>query len=205
MSHKNKHERENPGAPREGEAPPQEPEAATTPAPEAQPESPTPAPAVETTPDANPLEAEVALLKDRLARSMADFDNYRKRQLREREETVKRANENLLEDLLPFLDTLDIALANGGADDPFVKGVRMAANQLHGILSKNGMAEVEAAGAFNPNVHEAVAHTPSETVPEGGILQQTRRGWMLNGRLLRATQVVVSSGGVPLPSGPEEI
>ena len=202
MSHKNKHECATPGAPAGEEVPPREAEADAAPVAEAQPEPA--APAAEATPEANPLAEEVALLKDRLARSMADFDNYRKRQLREREETVRRANENLLEDLLPFLDTLDIALANGNTDDPFAKGVRMAANQLHGILSKNGMAEVEAAGAFNPNVHEALAHAPSDAVPEGGILRQTRRGWTLNGRLLRAAQVIVSSGGVPLPSESEQ-
>jgi len=195
MSHKNKDERATPGAPANGEAP-QEPEAAAAPAAEAQPEAAAPEP--------NPLEAEHALLKDRLARLMADFDNYRKRQLREREEIVKRANENLLEDLLPFLDTFDIALANGAADDPFVKGVRMAANQLHGILVKSGMAPVEASGEFDPNLHEALAHAPSDAVPEGGILQQTRRGWTLHGRLLRAAQVVVSSGSFQLPSEPEQ-
>ena len=183
MFQKNKNEREGPGAPGAGEEVPQ-----------AAPEADAAAPAVEAVPEPHPLEAEVALLKDRLARSMADFDNYRKRQLREREETVKRANENLLEDLLPFLDTFDIALANGNADDPYVKGVRLAANQLYGILVKCGMTPIDAAGAFDPNVHEALAHAPSDAVPEGDIVQQTRRGWLLNGRLLRAAQVLVSSG-----------
>ena len=201
MSHKNKNERaqQNPQGPGE---PAREPVAGADAAPEeavnaAQNDAvPTEEAAVaaEQAPAPNPLETEVALLKDRLARLMADFDNFRKRQLREREETVKRANENLMEDLLPFLDTLDIALASSNADDPFVKGVRMAADQLNGILSRNGMASAAAAGAFDANLHEAMAHAPSDAVPEGEILAVIRRGWTLNGRLLRAAQVVVSAG-----------
>ena len=107
---------------------------------------------------------------------------------------VKRANENLLEDVLPFLDTMDIALANSNADDPFMKGIRMAADQFAGILAKNGMTPVAATGAFDQNTHEALAQAPSTDVPEGEIVLQARRGWMLNGRLLRAAQVVVSAG-----------
>ncbi|MCL1888502.1 MAG: nucleotide exchange factor GrpE [Kiritimatiellaeota bacterium] len=145
-------------------------------------------------PEANPLEAELAAAKDKYVRLMADFDNFRKRQLREHGEMVRRANENVMEDLLPFLDTFDLALANGGADDPFVKGMRMASGQLANILAKNGMAPVPAEGAFDANAHEALTRLPSAEVPEGEIVTQVRRGWTLNGRLLRAAQVVVSAG-----------
>ena len=182
MSHKNKHNH----APRGEENTENTAPAAT--------ETPACEDAREKTPEANPLETEFAALKDRYARLMADFDNFRKRQLREREEMVKRANENLLEDILPFLDTYDLALANGKPDDPFVKGMRLAAEQLSGILVKNGMTPVAAEGAFDANVHEALTHIPSADVPEGEIISQVRRGWMLNGRLLRAAQVVVSAG-----------
>jgi len=193
MSQKNKN---NPEPPR-GE---EEPAAVVNEVPEATgtPETPAddkaqPAPEL-AAPEANPLEAELALAKDRYVRLMADFDNFRKRQLREREEIVKRANENLMEDVLPFLDTFDIALANGNAEDPFVKGMRMAANQLLAILAKNGLAPVAAEGAFDANTHEALTRVPSANVPEGEIVSQVRRGWTLNGRLLRAAQVVVSAG-----------
>jgi molecular chaperone GrpE len=153
------------------------------------------APAVEEAqPEASPLEAELAQMKDRHVRLMADFDNFRKRQLREREEMVRRANENVMEDVLPFLDTFDLALVNGNADDPFVKGMRMAAEQLATLLAKNGMAPVVAEGAFDANTHEAMTQMPSAEVPEGNIVAVVRRGWTLNGRLLRPTQVVVSAG-----------
>ena len=195
MSHKSKNERAKPAAPETAEAPRTE-----SAQPGAAPEQDAPA-ALETPEqdapaalEQDPRDAENAALKDRLARLMADFDNYRKRQIREHSELVKRANENLLEDLLPFLDTLDLALANGGADDPFVKGVRMAADQLNAILAKCGMKPVDASAAFDPNLHEAVAQMPSDAAPEGGIIAQPRRGWTLNGRLLRAAQVVVSAG-----------
>jgi len=180
MSHTNKHDH----------SPQDEKE---EPAPLESPEPETSAP-VEAAPEANPLETELAALKDRYARLMADFDNYRKRQLRERGEMVKRANENLLEDILPFLDTFDLALANGNPGDPFVKGMRLAAEQLSAILAKNEMTPIAAEGAFDANAHEALTHIPSADVPEGGIISQVRRGWMLHGRLLRAAQVVVSAG-----------
>ena len=183
MSHKNK----NNHSPQDGK---EESAATENPAPETPaPEETTPA-----APETNPLETELAALKDRYARLMADFDNYRKRQLREREEMVRRANENLLEDILPFLDTLDIALANGNPDDPFVKGMCLAAEQLSAILAKNGMTPVAVEGDFNANTHEALTHIPSAGTPEGGIISQVRRGWMLHERLLRAAQVVVSAG-----------
>ena len=173
---------------------PEEPVAAADTTPDTAPAPETP-PAVEETPAvANACETELAALKDRHVRLMADFDNFRKRQIRERSEMVQRANENLLEDMLPFLDTFDIALRNGNPEDPFVKGMRMAADQLAAILVKNGMTLIVASGAFDPNTHEAITHLPSAEVPEGQIVSQVRNGWMLNGRLLRAAQVVVSSG-----------
>ncbi len=185
MSHKNKHDHPHQDAPKEQEKPD-----ATEGA--AQPEV---GEKKAGQPEVNPLEAELAVMKDRYVRLMADFDNFRKRQLREREEMVKRANEGLLEDLLPFLDTFDIALEKGDKADPFVKGMQMAADQLRGILAGIGMVPVEAAGkAFDANAHEALTHVPSAEAAEGQIISQVRRGWTLNGRLLRAAQVVVSAG-----------
>ena len=142
--------------------------------------------------------------KDRYTRLLADFDNFRKRQVREREETVKRANEALILELLPVIDHLDLALASAaGPDDPFVQGVRIVADQLHAALAKADAKPVEAAGQpFTPEHCEALGEIPSDTAPAGHVAVQLRKGWVLAGRLLRPAQVIVSSG--PAPAGAAE-
>jgi len=139
---------------------------------------------------------ELLTLKDRYTRLMADFDNFRKRQLREREEWVKRANEDLLSDLLPVLDHLELALAQAAdPDSPFVVGVKMVYDQFLTLLDRYDMVPLDALGEpFDPTYHEALAQASSETVPADIVMEQYRRGWLLKGRLLRPAQVIVSSG-----------
>ncbi len=141
---------------------------------------------------------EVSVLKNQLLRLQADFENYRKRTARERSDIYKRANEELMEKLLPVMDHMDLALdaaATEGTDNPFLEGFRLIQNQLCDALAKSGLEMVETEGkVFDPNLHEAIAHVPSDDIDENGILAQTRRGFTLGGRLLRAAQVVVSSG-----------
>ncbi len=139
---------------------------------------------------------EIARLKDQYIRLMADFDNYRKRQSREREEFVKRSNERLLADILPVLDNLELAL-NKTEDpkDPFTKGVKLVYDQFRGVLTRCGMEPIEALGEeFDPDKHEAISYIPSPTVPLNKVIDQFRCGWIINGHLMRAAQVVVSSG-----------
>jgi molecular chaperone GrpE len=142
------------------------------------------------------LEEELAAMKDRYMRLMADFDNFRKRQIREREEWIKRANENLLGDFLPVVDHLDIALSKEkDATNPFVAGIKMVYDQFVAALEKNNVVPVDAKGQpFNPEWHEALSQVPSETVPANEVIEQFKRGWSLSGRLLRPAQVIVSSG-----------
>ena len=139
----------------------------------------------------SPEAQELATLKDRYARLLADFDNFRKRQTRDNEEFVRRANENLLGDLLPVVDHLELALAKTpDPADPFVIGVRLVYDQLQSLLGRYGLTPVDAKGQpFDPAFHEALSQMSSPTVPA-----QFRRGWMLSGRLLRPAQVIVSSG-----------
>jgi len=141
---------------------------------------------------------------DRLLRLQADFDNYRKRMVREKADIYRRANEDIMEELLPVLDHLDLALAAvGTADqhDSIAKGFKLVGEQLFSVLKKFGLTPVVTEGVdFDPNVHEAVLHMPSAEVPENGIVSCTRAGYMLGGQLLRAAQVVVSSGAPP-PDG----
>ena len=150
-----------------------------------------------------PEQAELAAAKDRYARLLADFDNYRKRQAREREDWIRCANESLLKDFLPVADHLQLALARAPVPpDPFAAGVGMVYDQFIAALEKHGVTPLDATGQpFNPDWHEALSQVPSDTVPEGGVVEQFRRGWCVGGRLMRPAQVIVSSGK---PAGPTE-
>jgi molecular chaperone GrpE len=150
----------------------------------------------------SPEQAEIAALKDRHARLLADFDNYRKRQLREREDWGKRANEALLEDFLPVVDNLELALGKADPSDPFAAGVKMVYGQFIAALEKHGVTPLDAKGQpFNPDWHEALSQMPSDTVPENEVIEQFRRGWCIGGRLMRPAQVIVSSGAAEAPEG----
>jgi len=134
--------------------------------------------------------------KDMYARTLADFDNYRKRTARDREELVKFATSDAVKDMLPTADNLMIALDQAkDKEDPFVKGVRLAYEGFLKSLKDHGAEPFDSVGEpLDPSRHEAIATLPSETVEEGKISAEVKRGWLLNGRLLRAAQVVVSSG-----------
>jgi molecular chaperone GrpE len=165
-----------------------------------------PAPTCETVPAAAAPEAvapqpspeaqELAAVKDRYTRLMADFDNFRKRQVREREDWIKRSNEELLGDLLPIIDHLELALGKSpDTSDPVVAGVKLVYDQFLALLDRYGVTPIDTKNQpFNPDWHEALSQMSSATVPANGIIDQFRRGWCLAGRLLRPAQVIVSSG-----------
>ncbi|MFM2211218.1 MAG: hypothetical protein RL639_412 [Verrucomicrobiota bacterium] len=144
------------------------------------------------------LEGEIARLKDTVLRSNADQQNQQRRHQREREELRKYATAGLLEDLLPALDSLALGLesASTQADGRAVaEGFRMAIGQLRGILSGQGLVEVNPTGQpFDPARHEAVGSEASATVAEGTVLRVARAGWLLHDRVLRPAAVFVSSG-----------
>ena len=163
----------------------------------ASPESPAEAaeaedgsPAAEETPSAEPD------WKDMYARMLADFDNYRKRVSRDREELVKFAASETVKDMLVTADNLALALGQAkDPEDPFVKGVQLAYESFLKALKDHGAEPFESVGEeLDPNRHEAIATLPSGSMEEGKISTEVKKGWMLNGRLLRAAQVVVSSG-----------
>ena len=173
-------------------------------APETSPEAEPLVPVEPTTPTAEQLEelkqraAKAEENWDRLVRTTADFDNYKKRAAREKQEAIKFANESLLEKLIPVLDTFDMALAatqNGDAKtvQSLQAGIAMVHQQLRNALKDAGLEEVEAAGkAFDPNLHEAVAQKETTEIPEGQVVQQMRKGYKLRERLLRPASVVVA-------------
>ena len=156
-----------------------------------------PAPAAEPAP-AEPQPSPEEVLKDRLLRLQADFDNYRKRMDREKKDWIAFASEKLVLELLPVLDHFELGLADSaknGAPAPIQEGFQLVCNQFRAALEKAGVQVINAEGqAFDPNLHEAITHLPSDTVPEGHVSAQTRRGYKLGDKLLRPAQVVVSSG-----------
>lgn len=142
--------------------------------------------------------AEIVQLNDQLLRLRADFDNYRKRALREQNAIYENANEALMLDLLPVLDHLQLAVGSvkeHQSDRAFQEGIHMILDQLMSILSKYGLVPFDAIKQpFDSNLHEAISYLPSETEPEGLVIAQSRQGYRFKNRLLRPAQVVVSSG-----------
>ena len=127
---------------------------------------------------------------DALRRLKAEFENSRKRQERERSRLLETASEKLVVELLPVLDNLDRALE---AEGEIREGVRATREQLADALGKEGLLPVASDGQpFDPNVHEAVMGQPSEEHEEGTILQTFQRGYLLNGKPIRAAKVVVA-------------
>ena len=143
-------------------------------------------------------EDEAANLKGQLMRLRADFDNFRKRTTRERGEVAQRANENIIFEMLTVIDHMDLAIQSAAGSeeaDPYVQGFQMVSTQLFSTLEKFGLSRVAVDGAeFDPNIHEAISQIPSDEVNEGVIVDCTRAGYLLGDKLLRAAQVVVSSG-----------
>lgn len=146
---------------------------------------------------------------ERYLRAVADLDNYRKRAVRDREDAAHRASTRILEDLIPVLDNLGHALNATQAANADLKslvgGVEMIASQLKGALASHGLAEISPVGRpFDPNLHEAIAQQPSAEVPADHVAACVRVGYSLNGRLVRAASVIVSSGKPEKPADPAD-
>jgi len=134
-----------------------------------------------------------------LLRTTADFENFKKRAAREKQDAIKFANESVLQKLIPVLDNFDMALAatqtsgKGDAVQSLQTGVSMIYQQLKSALTEAGLEELDAADkAFDPNVHEAVSQKETAEVPEGQVVQQLRKGYKFRDRLLRPASVVVA-------------
>ena len=144
----------------------------------------------------------IAELNERIVRLTADFDNFRKRAQREKDEARQFANQGLLEKLLPVLDNFEMALTAVKDADPSVRdGVQMILDQLLGVLKESGVEPVDAMGhPFDPNLHEALSQEETTEVEEGTVVQQVQRGYKLNDRLVRPARVVVAK----VPGAAEE-
>jgi molecular chaperone GrpE len=143
------------------------------------------------------LAAEKQDLTNTLVRLQADFDNYRKRTEKERDQARHRGVEHLVEQLLPVLDGFDRALA--AHDDPayedYRKGFELIRKQLWDLLAKQGVHRIESVGKeFDPNVHHAVEHVPTNDYPDGAVIDEFQPGYTFHHRVLRPAMVRVASG-----------
>ena len=150
------------------------------------------------------VEEEEESLRDQFVRLQADFANFRNRTQRERVELYQRANEDLLLEILPVLDHYEMGLQTAeqhDADQAVVDGFKLVYDQFQNVLNKFNITPIEAVGeVFDPHRHEALTHMPSDEYAAEVCSNQVRRGYMFADKLLRAAQVVVSSG----PAAPEE-
>jgi molecular chaperone GrpE len=135
--------------------------------------------------------------KSLYAITLADFDNYKKRAARDREDVYRYAESDILKDILPVVDNLALALEHAkDKANEFVKGVQLVYDGLLKALADHGakpMADL-VGKELDPNFHEAIATLPDEKIEEGKISNVAKTGWTLNDKLLRAAQVVVSAG-----------
>jgi molecular chaperone GrpE len=133
------------------------------------------------------------VVDDRLLRLAADFDNYKKRAAREREEYVARANERLVKELLPILDDLERALkaAEEHEEAQLEEGVRLVYRSLATLLEREGVSEISTEGKFDPHVHEALLSQPSDA-EEGSVIDVVQKGYRLGDRVVRPARVIVS-------------
>jgi molecular chaperone GrpE len=143
--------------------------------------------------DVTRLRREIADLRDRSMRTLADFDNYRKRAERERQEVRRYALLEPLREILPIADNLERALEASGSADDLKRGVEMILRQLHELLRRLGVREVPAAGeAFDPALHEAVSRQESSDVQAPTVAETLVRGYQLHDKLLRPAMVKVA-------------
>jgi len=149
--------------------------------------------------------AKAAEYYDRLQRQVAEADNLRKRLAKEKQDAIRYANEALIENLLPTMDSFEMAITatrGSGANniESLKTGIEMVYTQLKRTLEEAGVTEIDAVGqAFDPSQHEAMSRKQTDEADEGTVLEQTRKGYHLRDRLLRAASVVVAT-----PVGEEE-
>jgi molecular chaperone GrpE len=144
--------------------------------------------------DVEALQAERDQLFDRLQRLAAEFDNFRKRNAREQAALSERANERLVKELIPILDDLGRAL-EAAAEHEEAKledGVRLVHRSLSDLLRKEGLAEIDTDGKFDPHVHEALLSQPSDE-EEGSVIEVVQKGYRLGNKVLRPARVVVAA------------
>ena len=154
------------------------------------------------------LQAQIAELKNAVLRERADSDNLRKRFEREKESALKFGSEKLIKELLPVIDSLTLGLEAAKAHeaegrqalDHFIEGSSMTLKLLLDVLQKNGVSELNPVGEkLDPELHQALSVIPSPDAEPNTILHVAQKGYLLNGRVIRAAQVIVADGAQKNP------
>jgi molecular chaperone GrpE len=144
------------------------------------------------------IEAEAKKNHDLYLRAYAEMENIKKRGKKEREDLAKYANESLIKEILPVIDNLEKAIShskNGDNPSGLIEGIELTLDGLIKTLEKAGLEEVESEGKpFDPNFHEAVSQQIDESLAPGHIITELQKGYLLNGRLIRPSRVIISQG-----------
>ncbi len=146
------------------------------------------------------IQKEIEELKDRHIRKLAEFENHKKRSERERQEYFKIALAGFAHDFLPILDNFERAFAHARAEDltsDFGQGIAIIAKQLGELWKRNGLIPIDTSGAFDPNLHEAVATEKTDRVAPNTLVEELQRGYFLNDRLIRPSFVKVAVRTTP--------
>ena len=147
-----------------------------------------------------PLVEENAQLKDRYLRTLADFENFRKRSEREKSDFFKYALAGLMRELLPVLDNFDRALDHAAEGDDFHRGLLLVYKQMFDTLTKHGLRPIDESNVpFDPKIHEAVVREEDPSVPSHTVIAVLQKGYFLHDRLLRPAMVKVAVGGAEEP------
>lgn len=130
---------------------------------------------------------------DSYLRTFAELENVKKRMLREKEEYIKFANESLIKDMLPVIDSLEKAITHAN-DEKLIEGIKLTLYSLTTVLKKAGLEQIDIllGDTFDPNYHEAISRIKTDMQGPGRIVKELQKGYLLNGRLIRPSMVVVS-------------
>lgn len=141
-------------------------------------------------------DAKLAEMTDRYLRLMAEYDNFRKRTIREKEDIIRTATEELMKNLLPILDNLDRATEHRNSQlslEEYAKGVTLIEDQLRATLSKAGLEQMDVVGSpFDPEKHDAIMQMESKDHEAGTVINVVEKGYMLSGKVIRHPKVIVS-------------
>jgi molecular chaperone GrpE len=202
------HPHHEPNQPKQGEEQHSSPQSASEDAPDLNMNAPL------TVAELLQLQGESDRFKDMALRTQADFENYRKRAAKEKEDSIRFANLALLERLLPIIDNFELGLAaakialekdsakGDSTATALINGMSMVQKQLEDFLREQGVEVIDSVGKpFDPHIHEALGHQPCDTTPEGHVVRELRRGYKLRDRLLRPSNVFVASSPTDTSEG----
>ena len=139
-------------------------------------------------------EKQLAELDDRYKRVFAEFENYKKRNMKERENLRNMLISDIMLNILPIIDNLEKAISAGTKDTAYEEGIKMVLKQLKDVLAYNGVKEIETVGkTFDPELHEAVSHVTDDKLGQNVIKEEFRKGYIIGNRVIRHSMVIVAN------------